>query len=103
MASLATLTLALVVLFSCPTDYRIVVCIIVSLAAVTVVIRCLFAGKIVWAIPFIAVLGIFTPFQLGRLSHPIMSIIDMASLALFAAAPLILRKFSLTVTTPGSF
>jgi uncharacterized membrane protein len=103
MASIATATLALVVLFRSPADYRMVVCIIVSLAAITLVVRCLLAGNIFWAFPFVVILGAFTPFQLGRFSHPLMSIIDMVSLALFAASPVILRRFSLAVTPPGSF
>jgi hypothetical protein len=98
MALLATLTLALAVLFRSPSDYRIFVCIIVSLATISLAVRSLFIGKPVWALLFLAILGLFTPFQVSRLSYAFRSIVDMASLALFAASPFILSKSVLTVT-----
>lgn len=102
MALLATATLTIAVLFRSPADYRMAVCIIVSVAAVTFVIHCLFTGRLVWALAFLGILGIFTPFQLGRFSHGFVSVVDMASLAIFAASPIILRKSTLTVTPPAS-
>jgi hypothetical protein len=101
VALMATMTLALAVQFRSPADSRLAVCIIVSLAAVTLVSSCLFGGKVAWALPFLVILGLFTPFQIGRFSHELMSILDMATLALFAAAPVMLRKSTMTVTRVG--
>jgi hypothetical protein len=95
MALLATLTLALAVLFRSPSDYRMAVCIVASGAACALVIRCILTGRLGWALPFLGILGIFTPFHLGRFSHGFVSVVDMASLALFAASPLILGKAAL--------
>jgi hypothetical protein len=104
MAFFATAVLALAVLFrSSASDHRIVLCIIVSAAATTVIVRCLFNGKLVWTLPFLGVLGLFTPFQVGRFSHPLISILDMASMVLFAASPMILRESTMTVARPGRF
>ena len=72
-------------------------CIVVSVAAATVAARSLFTGKLVWAVLFLGVLGLFTPFLLSRFSHVLISILDMATLALFAASPLMLRKPSMSV------
>ena len=69
-----------------------VICIIVSVAATTLAVRCLFTGKIAWALLFLGILGMFTPFQLSRFSPALTTVLSMASLALFAASPLILRK-----------
>jgi hypothetical protein len=41
---------------------------------------------------FVSVLGLFTPFHPTQLSDVRTSILDMATLALFAAAPIIFRK-----------
>jgi len=101
VALFATLTLALAVLFRSPVDYRMTVCVIVSLAAVTFVVHCLVTGRLIGALPFLAILGIFTPFHVARFSHGFISIFDMASLALFAVSPIILRKSALTVAPPG--
>jgi|SRR5208282_5333484 len=101
MALLATATLALAVLFRSPVDSRMAVCIIVSLAAVTLVGRCLFGGKVLRALPFLIILGLFTPFQISRFSHELISILDMATLALFAASPMMLKKSTMTVTHAG--
>jgi hypothetical protein len=103
MALLATTVLALAVLFRSPSDYRMVLCIIVSAAATTLVVSCLLTGKLLWTIPFLGVLGVFTPFQVGRFPHQLISILDMASLALFAASPMILRKSTMTVARPARF
>ena len=97
----ATITLALAVLFRFPADYRMSVSIIVSVAAIILAIHCFFIGKFVWGIAFLGVLGIFTPFQIGRFSHAFLSILDMASLALFAASLLILKKSAMVVTPMG--
>jgi hypothetical protein len=97
----ATITLALAVLFRFPADYRMSVSIIVSVAAIALAIHCFFIGKFVWGIAFLGVLGIFTPFQIGQFSRALLSILDMASLALFAASPLILKKSTMVVTPVG--
>ena len=80
------------------------VSIIVSLAALTFGIRCLFSGRHAWALPFLAVLGVFTPFQhpggeVSRFPHQLISILDMVSLALFAASPMILKRTMLKRST----
>ena len=69
-------------------------CIIVSVAAVTIVIRSMVHGKLVWALPFLGVLAVFTPFHQTQFSYLISSILDMATLALLAASPIILGKSS---------
>lgn len=99
----ATITLALAVLFRFPADYRMSVAVIVSVAAITLAIHCFFIGKFAWGIVFLGVLGIFTPFQIGQFSHALLSVLGMASLALFAASPLILKKSTMAVTPVGRF
>jgi hypothetical protein len=88
------------VLLRSPFEYRIIVCIVVSAATILFAVRSLLSGKPAWAFLFLAVLGLFTPFQINRFSHAFVSIADMATLALFAASPLILRKSVLAVTQP---
>jgi hypothetical protein len=88
----ATVTLAASVLFRYSTDYRTPVCIIVSLAAVTFSFRALLTGKFVSGLLFASVLGLFTPFHPTQFTHVRTSILDMATLALFAASPIIIRK-----------
>lgn len=89
---IATATLATAVLFRSSADYRMPVCIIVSVATTVLAVRSLLVGKLVWALLFLGVLGIFTPFQRGQFSQEFVSIFDLATLALFAASPLLLRK-----------
>src|SRR5580700_6284347 len=91
---IATITLAAAVLFRSPSDFRMAVCIVVSVAAAMVVIRCLFTGKLLWTLLFLGVLGIFTPFHRTQFSHFVVSMLDMATLALMAASPIILGKFT---------
>jgi hypothetical protein len=93
MALIATVTLAAAVLFQSPSGYRVGVCIIVSVAATTIAVRGLFSGKLAWALLFLGVVGIFTPFQLSQFPHVLIAILDMATLALFAASPMILESF----------
>jgi len=99
IALLTTVTLAAAMLFRSPSEYRMTVCIIVSVATTTLAVSSLINGKPVWALPFLAVLGVFTPFQLSRFSHQLVSVFDMATLALFAASPLMLRKSTLTLVS----
>jgi asparagine N-glycosylation enzyme membrane subunit Stt3 len=73
-------------------DYRTLVCIIVSLAAAAVSVRALLTGKVVSALLFAGVLGLFTPFHPTQFTYVRTSILDMATLALFAASPIIFRK-----------
>jgi hypothetical protein len=104
MTLLATAVLAAAVLFRFSHDYRITVCIVVSLAALTLVVRSLSTGKLVWALLFVGVLGIFTPFRSRQLSTVLVSILDLATLALFAVSPMMLRQSrasAVTVATPG--
>jgi hypothetical protein len=68
------------------------VCIIVSVATITLALRSLLTGRLVWALLFAGVLGLFTPFHRMQLSYVSTSIVDMATLALFAASPIIFRK-----------
>ncbi len=89
---IATVTLAAAVLFRSVSDYRMAVCIIVSVATTALAIRSLFTGRLLWAILFLGVLGIFTPFQRSQFSHVFISILDMVALALFAASPMMRRK-----------
>jgi predicted membrane channel-forming protein YqfA (hemolysin III family) len=89
---IATVTLAAAVLFRSPPDFRTGLCVIVSLAAAAVVVRSLFTGKFVWTLPFLGVLGIFTPFHRAQFSHFVISILDMATLALLAVSPIIFEK-----------
>lgn len=92
MTLIATAALAAAVLFRSAPDYRLAVCIIVSLAAVTLVVRSLSIGKIVSAALFLGVLAAFTPFRNSPFSQVLISILDLATLALFAASPMMLRK-----------
>src|ERR1700728_973610 len=101
VASIATWTLAVAVLFRSPSDFRMSVCIIVSLAATALAVRSLFTGKVLWAMLFLGVLGVFTPFHRTQFSHFVISMLDMATLAsmldmatlaLMAASPIILGK-----------
>jgi len=89
---IATLILAGAVLFRSPSDFRMSVCIMVSVAATAVVVRSFFTGKFVWALLFVGVLGVFTPLHRTQYSHLIISILDMVTLALLAASPIILGK-----------
>jgi hypothetical protein len=88
MTLIATASLTAAVLFRSPSDFRIGVCIIVSAAATPLAVRSLFTDKLVWTLLFLGVLGIFTPFHRTQFSHLLISIIDMATLALLAASPI---------------
>jgi hypothetical protein len=92
MTLIATVTLAVAIWFRSPSDFRMGVCLIVSVAATTLAVRSLLTGKLVWTLLFLGVLGVFTPFHRTQFSHLFVSILDMATLALFAASPIILGK-----------
>ena len=55
-------------------------------------VRALSNHKFIWGLVFLGVLGVFTPFRSGQFSQALVSILDMATLALFAASPIMLRK-----------
>ncbi len=88
----ATITLGAAVLFRIPPDYRVEVCIVVSLAAAMLAARSLFNGKFLWALLFLIILGVFTPFRRTQFSHLVLSVLDMATLALLAASPIIFGR-----------
>jgi hypothetical protein len=92
MTLIATLTLAAAILFRSPSDFRMEVCLIVSVAAITLAVRSVFTGKLVWTLLFLGVVGVFAPLHRTQFSHLIISILDMMTLALFAASPIILGK-----------
>ena len=66
----------------------------VSVAAATLGVRSLITGKRLWTLLFLGVLGVFAPFHRTQFSHSIISILDMVTLVLFAASPIILGKFA---------
>ncbi|HKH99126.1 MAG TPA: hypothetical protein VJ999_08460 [Candidatus Sulfotelmatobacter sp.] len=99
---IATAVLAVAVLFRSAPDYRMAVCVIVSVAAVTIVVRSLSTGKIVWAVLFLGVLGIFTPFRNSQFSNVHVSVLNLAALALFAASPIMLRRSTTAVVSSAS-
>jgi len=88
----ATVALAAAVLFRLPPGQRMPLCIMVCLAALILAVRSLLLGKIVWALLFLGILGIFTPLRIDQFSHILVSVFDLATLALFAASPRIFRK-----------
>jgi len=92
MTLISMVTLALAVLWRSSPDYRMAVCIVVSVGGITLAIRALSAGKLVWGVVFLGVLGVFTPFRSTQFSHALVSAFDMATLALFAVSPFLLRK-----------
>jgi hypothetical protein len=89
---IATATLAAAVLFRSPYDFRLALCVVVSVAATTLAVRSLLTGRLLGALLFLGVLGVFAPFHRTQFSHLLMSILDMATLGLLAASPIILRK-----------
>jgi hypothetical protein len=93
-------TLALAVLWRSSPDYRMAVCIVVSVGGITLAVRALSAGKLVWGLVFVGVLGVFTPFRSTQFSHALVSTFDMATLALFAVSPFLLRKPMTVPSTP---
>jgi hypothetical protein len=102
MTLLATAALAAAVLFRWSHDYRLSLSVIVCLAALTLVVRSLSTGKLVLALIF---LGIFTPFRSGQFSTAVVSVLDLATLALFAASPMMLRQSrvpAISSSTQGS-
>jgi hypothetical protein len=88
----AIATLAAAVLFRSPLDFRMDLCIIVSVATIALAVRSLLSGKLLLTLLFLGVLGVFAPFHQTQFSHLVISILDMATLALFAASPILFGK-----------
>jgi hypothetical protein len=88
----AMATLAITVLWRSSLDYRMPVSIVVSAGAIVLVVRSLSAGKLLWGLVFLGVLGVFTPWRSSQFSPVLVSILDLATLALFAVSPIVLRK-----------
>lgn len=88
---LATTALAAAVLFRFSLDSRIPVCIVVCIAAILLAVRSFITGKILYGLLFLGILGVFTPFRSSHLSYALVSILDFATLALFAASPLMFK------------
>jgi len=89
--SMGTLALAVLWRWSSPV-YRTPVGVMVSAAAILLAIRALSARKFVWGFAFLGLLGVFTPFRSGHLSPALVTTFDMATLALFAISPIVLKR-----------
>ena len=63
-----------------------------SLTAATVSVRAVLTGRFASALLFASVLGLFRLFHPTQFSYVRTSILDMATLALFAASPIIFGK-----------
>jgi hypothetical protein len=99
MTLIATFVLATSVLFSSSPEYRMPVCVIVSMAAVLLAVRSLFTGKIAYAVLFLSIVGIFTPLRSGQFSPVVASILDLLTLSLLAASPMMIRRSRRPVVT----
>jgi hypothetical protein len=102
MTFISMATLVAAVLWRSSSDYRMTICVVVSVAAILLAIRSFSAGKIVWGLLFLGVLGVFTPFRSSTLPYSLASIFDMATLALFALSPLAFRSSVLTTVPKPS-
>jgi hypothetical protein len=85
-------TLATAVLWRSSPDYRVAVEVVVSVGAVVLAVSALSAHKIIWGLVFLGLLGVFTPFRSTQFSSALVATIDMVTLALFAASPIMFRK-----------
>jgi hypothetical protein len=85
-------TLALAVLWRSSPDYRMTVCFVVSAGAICLAVRSFSGGQFILGLLFLGALGVFTPFQSSQFSRALVPVLDMATLALFAASPLLIRK-----------
>lgn len=101
MTLVATAALAGSVLFPSSRDYRTPVCIIVCVAALMLALRSLLMSNAMWALLFLSVVGIFTPLRSEQFSHLFVSVFDLATLALFAVSPRILRACTDQVPSVG--
>jgi hypothetical protein len=87
MTLITIATLALSVLGRSLPDHRLPICIIVSVGGILLAVQALFTRKLIWALVFLGVVGVFTPFQSAQFSHALVPILDMATLVLFAVSP----------------
>lgn len=62
-------------------------------------VRAFSASKFMWGLVFLGVVGAFTPFRSGQFSHVYVSLLDLATLALFAISPIVFRKSRTPVVT----
>ncbi len=99
MTLISMLALSLAVLWQSAPEYRMAICVVVSVGGITLAIRALSTGKLLWALVFVGVLGVFTPFRISQFSHSLVAMLDMVTLALFAVSPLLLKKAR---TVPGA-
>jgi len=102
MTLMATFVLATSVLFRSSPNYRMPVCVIVSMAGIMLAVRSLLTGKVAYAVVFLAILGIFTPFRSRQFSPVPASILDLLTLALLAASPMMIRKSTTPVVASAT-
>jgi hypothetical protein len=84
--------LAIAALLRPPAEYRLAVSLVVCAGALWLAVRSLIFGKLVCGAAFGAVLAVFTPLRPGHWSPALVTGLDMASLALVAASPIMLKK-----------
>lgn len=101
MTRVSMAMLAAAVLWHSSPDYRLSLCVMVSLGAILLTVQALSSHKLMWGLVFLAVLGVFTPFRSSQFSHTLAATFDMATLALFAISPIVLRK-AVTISSPSS-
>jgi hypothetical protein len=101
MTLIAITALAAAVLFRFSPGNRMPVCIVVCVATILLAVRSVLNGKFVWALLFLGLLGVFTPFRSNQFSQVIVSLFDLATLALFAVSPLLLRKSVIPIGSNG--
>jgi len=85
-------TLAMAVLWRSSQDYRMPVCLVVSAGSIFLAVRSFSRGKFILGLLFLGTPGVFTPFRSGQFSRALVPILDMATLALFAASPFLITK-----------
>lgn len=90
LVSMATLSVA--VLWRASPDHRMAVGVVVSAGAAVLALRTFFAGKLLWGLVFLGVLGVFTPLRSSQFTPALASILDLITLALFAISPIVLRQ-----------
>jgi hypothetical protein len=92
MTLVSMATLAVAVLWRSSPDHRMAVCVVVSAGAMVLAVRTLFAGKFMWGLVFLAVLGVFTPLRSSQFTPALAAIFDLITLALFAVSPIVLKR-----------
>jgi hypothetical protein len=94
---LSIVTLAITVLGRSVFDTRLPISVIVSLGGIVLAARALSTRKVLWAVAFLGVIGVFTPFRSTQFSQSWLAILDMAALALFAVSPILFRPSPIPV------